>query len=73
MLCPYWYFKDVGFKFKLCVCNKCHEVLMAAYELKNIAILNVKGIHFRCILQRITRDEAVNRLNNSVLEDKGVL
>ena len=50
MLCPYWYFKDVGFKFKLCVCNKCHEVLMAAYELKNIAILNVKGIHFRCIL-----------------------
>ena len=46
---------------------------MTAYKLKNIAILNVKGVDFRCILWGITRDEAVNRLNNSVLEDKGVL
>ena len=46
---------------------------MTAYQLKNIAILNVKGVDFRCILLGISRDEAVNRLNNSVLEDKGVL
>ena len=46
---------------------------MTAYELINIAILNVKGVDFRCILWGISRDEAVNRLNNSVLEDKGVL
>ena len=44
MLCHYWYFKDVGYKFELHVCNKCHEVLMTAYELKNIAILNVNLI-----------------------------
>ena len=71
MLCHY--FKDAGFKFEPHVCNKCHDVLMTAYELKNIAILNVKGVDFRCILWGISRDEAVNRLNNSVLEDKGVL
>ena len=46
---------------------------MTAYELKNIAILNVKGLGFRCILWSISKDEAVNRLNNFVLEDKGVL
>ena len=46
---------------------------MTAYELKNIAILNVKVADFRCILWGISRDEAVNRLNNSVLEYKGVL
>ena len=46
---------------------------MSAYELKNIAKLNVKGVGFRCILRGVSRDEAVNRLNNSVLEDKGVL
>ena len=73
MLCHYWYFKDVGFKFEPHVCNKCHDVLMTAYELKNIAILNVKGVDFRCILWGISRDEAVNRLNNSVLEDTGIL
>ena len=46
---------------------------MTAYELKNIAILNVKGVDFRCFLWEISRDEAVNRLINSELEDKGVL
>ena len=32
MLCQYWYFKNVEPN----VCNKCHNVLMAAYELRNI-------------------------------------
>ena len=74
MLCHhYWYFKDVGFKFEPHVCKKCHDVLMTAYELKNTAIVNLKGVDFRCILWGISRDEAVNRLNNSALEDKGVL
>ena len=50
MLCHYSYFKDVRFKFEPHVCNKCHDVWMTAYELKNIAILNVKGVEFRCIL-----------------------
>ena len=42
MFCHSCYFKDVGFKFEPRVCSKCHDVLIAAYELKNIAILNVK-------------------------------
>ena len=50
MLCHFWYFNYVGFKFEPNVCNKCHDVLITAYELKNIAILNVKGVGFRCIL-----------------------
>ena len=71
MLCHYWNFKDVGFKFETHICNRCHDVLMTAYELKNIAILNVKGLNSKCILWGITKNEAVNRLNNSVLEVKG--
>ena len=73
MLCNYWCFKDVGFKSEPHVCNKCQDVLMTAYELKDIAILNVKGVDFRCILWGISRNEVADRLNNSVLEDKGVL
>ena len=46
---------------------------MTAFQLKNIAILNVKGIDYRCILLGISKNEAVNILNNFVLEDKGVL
>ena len=46
---------------------------LTAYKLKIIAILNVKEVDFRCILWGVSRDEAVNRLKNSVLEDKYVL
>ena len=74
MLCHYRYFRDVGFKFEPHVCNKCHDVLMTAYELKNILILNVKGADLRCILWGVSRDVAVNRLNNfAALEDRVVL
>ena len=74
MLCHYRYFRDVGFKFEPHVCNKCHDVLMTAFELKNILILNVKGADLRCILWGVSRDVAVNRLNNfAALEDRVVL
>ena len=46
---------------------------MTAYELKSISTLNVKAVDFRCILWGVSRNEAVNRLNNSVLEGKDVL
>ena len=46
---------------------------MTAYELKNLARLNVKGVDFRCMSWDISWDETVNRLNNYVLKDKGVL
>ena len=50
ILCPYWYFKDISFKFQLYLRNGCHAVSMMAYEVKNIAILNAKGVDYRCIL-----------------------
>ena len=66
-------FKDVGYKFQLYPCNGSHAVSMMASDLKNMAILNAKGIDYRHTLWNISRDEADNRLNNSVLEDKGTL
>ena len=67
MLCHYWHFKDVGFKFEPHVCNKCHDVLIIAYELKNIATLNVKDADFRFILWGFSKNESANILNNSML------
>ena len=72
-LCHYWFFKDFGFKFEEHVCNRCHDLLMIACELRNIAILSVGGATFRCILWGVSKNEGLKRLNNSVLEDKGVL
>ena len=72
-LCYYWFFKDIEFKFEEHVCNKCHDVLMIAYSLKDIAILNAKGNTYRCILMGIRKNEGLKRLNNSVTYDRGVL
>ena len=69
----YWFFKDIGFKFERHVCNKCHDLSIMAYSLKNIAILRAKGVTFKCILIGITKNEGLKRLNNSVTYDREVL
>ena len=73
MLCHYLYFKDIACKFEAHVCNACHDVFMTAYELKNIAILNVKRIDSRYILWGNSKNDAVNRLSNFLLEGRSAL
>ena len=72
MLYLYWYFTDVRFKFKPRVCNK-YSIGCIFSKSKRIEILNGKGFDYRCILCGISGNKAVNILNNSVLEDKGVI
>ena len=72
-LCHSWFFKDIGFKFEEHVCNKFHDLLMIAYSLKDIVILNAKGATFRSILMGIIKNQGLKRLNNSVTYDRGVL
>ena len=43
------------------------------YKLKEIAILNAKGVDYKCISWGISKNDALDMLDNSVLEDKGVL
>ena len=43
------------------------------YHFKRIEIINVRGVNYRCFLQGIGKNKAVNILNNSVLEDKGAI
>ena len=34
MICHYWYFKDIGFKYQPYVCNGCHDFSMIAQNFK---------------------------------------
>ena len=43
-ICHYLYFKDSGFKYEPYVYHCCQDISVMTYELKNIAILNVKGV-----------------------------
>ena len=69
----HWFSKDVGFKFEEHGCNGCHDLLTMAHSLKNIAILSAKGYTFRCLLVGINKNEALQKLNNSVTYDRGLL
>ena len=46
---------------------------MVVYDLKNFMILNIKGVDYRCYVFSMSRSDAINLLNNSVLDNKGVL
>ena len=39
-------------------------------ELNSIAILNVNGIDYRCIISRISKSEAIDLLRNPDLSEK---
>ena len=73
MICHYWYFKDIGYKYEPLVCKRCHGLLMVVYDLKDFMILNIKGVDYRCYIFNMSKNDAVNLLNNSVLDNKGVL
>ena len=69
----YWYFLDKGFKLQEYVSKSCHHVLMSA-NLNNIAILNINSADYRCIINGISKSDAVNLLQNTNLtEERGVL
>ena len=47
-------------KFQPNVCNRCHDLLMLPMNLSDIAILNIKGSDYRCIICEISKNEAIS-------------
>ena len=52
-ICHYWYFLNKGFKFQPNVCNRCNGLLMSM-NFSDIAILDIKGSDYCCIINGIT-------------------
>ena len=70
MICHYWFFNN-GFKFQDAVCNGCHDLTMLSVNISDITIITVKNVDYRCVIHNISRSEAINLLESSVLEDRG--
>ena len=66
----YCYFLNYSFKFQPNVCNRCHDLLMTSINLSNIAILNIKGSDYCCIVSLISKNEAINLMQNADLTEK---
>ena len=66
----YWYFLNKSFMFQPDVCNRCHDLLMMSMSLSDIAILNIKSADYSCIVNRISKNEAINLMQNADLTEK---
>ena len=73
MICHYCCFLNCNFKYKPQVCDNCHNMSLMAYELEIIAILNAKDIDSTCVIWNMSRNNAIDRSNNSELDDRGSL
>ena len=69
-ICHYWYFLNYSFKFQLSDCNRCHDLLMMSMNLCDIVVLNIKDPDYRCIVSGISRNEAINIMQNADLTEK---
>ena len=47
--------------------------MMLCLNPSDIAIINVKGVYYRCNIHDISKSEAINLLENSVLNDSGYI
>ena len=73
MICHYWYFKGIGFKYQPYVCNGYHDFSMIVKKLDDFIILRVKDVDYKCCVVNIGKEDAVSLLNSYVLDNEGVL
>ena len=56
----YWYFLNFSFNFQPNVCSRCHDLLMMSMNLSDIAMLNIQGSGYRCIISLVNKNEIIN-------------
>ena len=69
-ICHYWYVKGIGFKYESYLCNGCHGVMQKAVSFNDVAIVYIKGRAYRIHFWYMSKDNAINIMNNSNLINK---
>ena len=64
------FFFNYIFKFQPNLYNRCHDLLMMSINFSDIAILNIKGSDYCCSISLISKNEAINLLQNADLTEK---
>ena len=72
-ICHYWYFLDKNFNYEPYLCNGCHDLMQKAMNFNDVTIFSIKGSDYRIHFWYVTKNDEINLLNNSWLDNKGVL
>ena len=65
MICNYYYFKDIGFKYQPYICNGCHDFSMTVQNLGDVFVVTIKNVDYRVYITGIDKKAAVFILKNS--------
>ena len=65
-ICHYWYFKDIGFKYKPYLCNGCNDLMLKAMSFNDVAIIYVKGNAYRIHFWYMSKDDAITIMIDKV-------
>ena len=60
----------IAYVFSHNVCSGCHDLLMMSMNLSNFVILNIHCVDYRCIINGISKNEAINVMQNICFTDK---
>ena len=69
-ICHYWYFLDKNFNYEPYLCDGCHDLMQKAMNFNNVAIVSIKGNDYRIHVWYMSKDDAINIMNNSSLNEK---
>ena len=58
MIWHYWFFNH-GFKLQHSVCNGCHDLIMPSDNKSDTAVVTIKNVDYRFIIQNISKSEAI--------------
>ena len=73
ILVNYWYFKDVGFTYETYICNGCDDLMQKAIKLWCWFFFPIKGSDYRTYFWYMSKDDAINIMKNSNLNEKSGL
>ena len=73
IICHYWYFKNIGFKYETYFCNGCPDLMQKAISFNDVAVVYVKGSAYRISFWYMSKSDAINIMNGSKLVYKRVI
>ena len=70
MICNYYYFKDIGLKYQLYVCNACHDFSMTVQNFSDFFVVAIKNVDYRVYITGADKKAVAFILKNSALSEK---
>ena len=69
-LCKFYYSLDKNFSYRPYLCNGCYEMSLKTVSIKNLAIINHNGNHYRVNFAFISKKDTYNLIKNATIIDK---